>query len=279
MPRPGSTLLTLALTATTLASCKTEGAKTGEASAAAVAAPDVQTRELDYQVGNTRLHGFVAWDANAPGKRPGVLVVHEWWGLNDHARHQARRLAEAGYVGFALDMYGDGKVTVHPDSAQAFAQEATKDPAVVAARFNAALDQLKRDPHVDSTRVAAIGYCFGGAVVLGMARAGADLAAVATFHGALAGLGPVDSGAVKARILVQTGGADPFVPAEQVESFRKEMEAAGADVQVITYPGVKHSFTNPHADSVGMSQLGYDAQADQQSWAAMLKLFQQVFPE
>ena len=280
MPRPGSTLLTFTVAATVLTACQTGAGKPEPAATTAAAAtPDIQTRELEYQVGSTRLHGFVAWDANASGKRPGVLVVHEWWGLNDHARHQARRLAEAGYVGFALDMYGDGKVTSHPDSAQTFAQEATKDPAVVTARFNAALEQLKQDPHVDSTKVAAIGYCFGGAVVLSMARAGADLAAVATFHGALAGLAPVDSGAVKARILVQTGGADPFVPVEQVNNFRKQMEAAGAKVEIITYPGVKHSFTNPRADSVGMPQLGYDAQADQQSWAAMLKLFQEVFPE
>src|SRR2546430_14477744 len=137
----------------------------------------VKTRELEYRQGETVLQGFVAWDDAARGRRPGVLVVHEWWGHNEHARNQARRLAEAGYVGFALDMYGKGKVTTHPQDAQAFASEATKDPAVLAARFNAALEQLKRDPHVDTTRIAAIGYCFGGAVVLGLARAGPGPAA------------------------------------------------------------------------------------------------------
>jgi len=123
---------------------------------------DIKTREIEYRVGETVLQGFIAWDDAAPGKRPGVLVVHEWWGHNQHARNQARRLAEAGYVGFALDMYGKGKTTTHPQDAQAFATEATKDPAVEAARFNAAMAELKRDPHVDSTRLAAIGYCFGG---------------------------------------------------------------------------------------------------------------------
>lgn len=238
----------------------------------------VQTREVEYRQGDTVLKGFIAWNDAARGRRPGVLVVHEWWGLNQHARNQARRLAEAGYVGFALDMYGNGKVTTHPQDAQAFVAEATKDPAVLAARFNAALAELKRDPHVDTTRIAAIGYCFGGAVVLGMARSGADLAAVVTFHGALATQAPAQPGKVKARILVLAGGADPFVPPEQVEAFKKEMQAAGARFEVVSYPGAKHGFTNPDAASYGMEQLAYDAAADRQSWAAMLKLFREVFP-
>ena len=238
----------------------------------------IKTQELEYRAGNTVLQGFMAWDDAARGRRPGVLVVHEWWGHNEHARNQARRLAEAGYVGFALDMYGKGKVTTHPQEAQAFASEATKDPAVLAARFNAALQLLKRDPHVDTTRMAAIGYCFGGAVVLGMARGGADLAAVVTFHGALATTSPAQPGKVKARILVLAGGADPFVPPEQVEAFKKEMQAAGARFEVVTYPGAKHGFTNPDAAKYGMSQLAYDAAADRESWAAMLKLFKEIWP-
>jgi len=237
----------------------------------------IQTKEVEYRQGGTVLKGFIAWDDAVAGKRPGVLVVHEWWGLNDHARNQARRLAEAGYVGFALDMYGAGKVTTHPQDAQAFATEATKDPAVVAARFNAALDLLKRDPRVDPARIAAIGYCFGGGVVLGMARSGADLAAVVSFHGSLGTKTPAERGKVKARVLVLAGGADPFVPPEQVEAFRREMQAAGARLDIVTYPGAKHGFTNPDAGSYGMAQLAYDAAADRQSWAAMLKLFHEVF--
>jgi dienelactone hydrolase len=239
--------------------------------------PKIQTKEVEYRQGSTVLKGFIAWDDAVSGKRPGVLVVHEWWGLNDHARNQARRLAEAGYVGFALDMYGGGKVTTHPQDAQAFATEATKDPAVVAARFNAALELLKRDPRVDPARIAAIGYCFGGGVVLNMARAGADLAAVVSFHGSLGTQTPAQPGKVKARVLVLAGGADPFVPPEQVEAFRKEMQAAGARFDIVTYPGAKHGFTNPDAGQYGMAQLAYDPAADRQSWDAMRRLFHEVF--
>src|SRR5213593_1624170 len=237
----------------------------------------VKTRELEYPAGDAVLQGFIAWDDAARGRRPGVLVVHEWWGHNEHARNQARRLAEAGYVGFALDMYGKGKVTTHPQDAQAFVAEVTKDPAVLAARFNAALEQLKRDPHVDTTRIAAIGYCFGGAVVLDMARAGAPLAAVVTFHGALATKTPAQPGKVKARVLVLAGDADPFVPPEQVEAFRQEMRAAGARFEVVTFPGAKHGFTNPDAGKFGMDALAYNADADRESWAALLKLFKDVW--
>src|ERR1041385_5371610 len=240
-------------------------------------APKIQTKEVEYRQGGTVLKGFIAWDDAVSGKRPGVLVVHEWWGLNDHSRNQARRLAEAGYVGFALDMYGAGKVTTHPQDAQAFATEATKDPAVVAARFNAALDLLKRDPHVDPARIAAIGYCFGGGVALGMARSGAHLAAGVSFPGSLGTKAPAEPGKVKARVLVLAGGADPFVPPEQVEAFRKEMQAAGARFDIVTYPGAKHGFTNPDAGKYGMPQLAYDAAADRESWAAMRKLFHEVF--
>lgn len=240
--------------------------------------PNVQTQAIEYQQGGTALQGFVAWDAGREGKRPGVLVVHEWWGHNEHARNAARKLAEAGYVALALDMYGKGKVTAHPDSANAFMSEALKDPAVVAQRFDAALAQLKQNPNVDTSRIAAIGYCFGGAVVLSMARAGADLDAVASFHGALPpGQPPVDSGSVKARVLIMTGAADPMIPAAQVTAFTSEMQAAGARIEAISYPDAKHSFTNPRADSVGMEGLAYNAAADQQSWAAMLRLLQEVF--
>ena len=244
---------------------------------ASAAAAEVQTREVEYKQGDTVLVGLVAWDGAAKGKRPGVLVVHEWWGHNEHARNQAKRLAEAGYVGFALDLYGKGKVATHPNDAEAFMTEATKDPAVLAARFNAALELLKQDPHVDPKKIAAIGYCFGGSVVLGRARAGADLAAVASFHGALATKSPAEKGKVKARVLVLTGAADPFIPPDQVEAFTKEMTAAGATFQVVSYPGAKHGFTNPNADKAGMDALAYNAEADQKSWAAMLELFKEVF--
>ncbi len=238
----------------------------------------VKTKEIEYKQGDTTLQGFLAWDDAAKGKRPGVLVVHEWWGHNQHARNQAIRLAKAAYVGFALDLYGKGKVTTHPQDAKRFVMEATKDPQILAARFDAALDVLKKQPQVDAEKIGVVGYCFGGGVALNMARAGEDLAGVATFHASLAPSGaPAQPGTVKAHILVQTGGADPNIPKEQVEAFEKEMKDAGVDARVIVYPNAKHSFTNPDADKAGMAALAYDPQADKQSWAEAVKFFKQVF--
>lgn len=238
----------------------------------------VKTQEVEYKQGDTTLQGFLAYDDAAKGKRPGVLVIHEWWGHNEHARNQAVRLAKAGYVGFALDMYGKGKLATHPKDAQALMEEVMKDPQLVAARFNAALGLLKQQPQVDPEKIAAIGYCMGGSVALAMARSGADLDAVASFHAGLTpSSAPAEKGKVKARILVQTGGADPMVPKAQVDAFKKEMKAAGARFEVVTYPAAKHSFTNPDADKVGMPALAYDAEADRQSWEAMLALLGEVF--
>ena len=245
---------------------------------AGAARAEVRTKTVEYRQGDTPLQGFLAWDDSAKGKRPGVLVIHEWWGENEHARNQAVRLAKAGYVGFALDMYGKGKVATHPTDAQAFMQEATKDPAVVRARFDAAMAVLKAQPQVDASKIGAVGYCFGGGVALQMAREGADIDAVATFHGALAPHGErAQKGRVKPRILVATGGADPMVPPEQVRAFEQEMKDAGAEFKVVTYPDAKHSFTNPDAGKAGMEGLAYNAQTDRESWTAAMKMFREVF--
>jgi dienelactone hydrolase len=233
----------------------------------------VRSRVVDYSQNGHALQGYMAWDDAKKGKRPGVLVVHEWWGHNEHARRAADRLAKAGYVAFALDMFGKGKLAAHPDSAQAFVAEATRDVDVAVARFQAALEQLQADEHADAARIGAIGYCFGGAVVLSMARSGADLRAVGTFHAALPAGKPTEPGKVKARLLVQTGAADPMVPEEAVAAFEKDMTAAGASYRVLRYPGAKHSFTNPDADARGMDGLRYDAAADRKSWAELLKFF------
>ncbi len=240
--------------------------------------PTVQSKEVDYKQGTTPLHGFLAWNDAITGRRPGVLIVHEWWGLNQYARNRAKMLAEQGYVAFAADMFGNGKVTTHPTEAQAFVAEATKAPAALMARLDAGLEQLKQDPHVDPNHLAAIGYCFGGAVVLSAARRGAGLDAVVSFHGAMPPPGPVTKGAVKAKILILAGGADPMVPKDQITRFVDEMKSAGADIRVITYPGAKHSFTNPDADKAGVQGLQYNAQADKESWAEMLKLFKSIWP-
>ncbi len=237
---------------------------------------EVKTQEVEYKQGQTVLQGFLAWDDAVTGKRPGVLIVHEWWGHNQHARNQALRLAKAGYVGFALDMYGKGKLALHPPDAQAFVAEATKDLATERARFQAALLQLQKAPQVDASKIAAIGYCFGGGVVLDMARLGEDLAAVATFHGALQSKVPTKKG-IKPRILVMTGASDPMIDSKQVDAFRQEMTAAGARFEIISYPGAKHSFTNPEADKAGMPGVAYSALADKASFEALLKLLHEIF--
>jgi len=245
--------------------------------AGASARAEVKTKVIDYSQGDTALQGFLAWDDAAKGKRPGVLVIHEAWGENQHARDQAVRLAKAGYVGFALDMYGKGKVTTHLEDAKAFMAEASKDPAVIRARFEAARKLLEGQPQVDRKRIGAVGYCFGGNVALNMARAGEDLTAVATFHAAVPSADQPVSGKVKARILINTGGADPLVPKSQVDAFVKGLKDAGANISVITYPNAKHSFTNPDAAKAGMDALAYDADADRKSWDASMKMFREAF--
>ena len=227
-----------------------------------------QSKSVSYSAGATQLNGFIAYPAGSD-KRPGVLVVHEWWGLNDYARMRAQKLAELGYVALAVDMYGGGKLATHPDDAKKFAGEVMSNMPEAKARFEAARALLASDPRVDSSKIAAIGYCFGGGVVLNMARAGEPLAAVASFHGMLAGPEPMKPGAFAGHILVATGGADPFVPAEQVEGFKKEMDAAGAHYEVVVYPGAQHAFTNPDANAAATEfklPLAYDAAADAASW-------------
>lgn len=274
-----SNRLVVALALLSTVACRGTGEKAPESKAEPAAAPTpegVVSRGISYTAGKTTLNGYIAWDATAKGKRPGVLLVHEWWGLNDNVREQARRLAKEGYVAFALDMYGAGKHTAHPDSAQAFMQAAMRDMVGMSHRFNAALQQLKQDPNVDSTRIAAIGYCFGGAVVLGMAQTGAPLRAVVSFHGAMPPVAKVPKGIVTAHILVLAGGADPMVPTSEVDAFAARMKKAGANIEVVKYPGVMHSFTDPDADKSGVKGLKYDAKADTASFQAMLKLFNEV---
>lgn len=205
--------------------------------------------------------------------KPGVIVIHEWWGLNQYAKDRAKMLAEEGYAAIAVDMYGHGKVADHPSDAQGFMQAAMAEPEKVNARFNAAKDILRKQSQVNPEKVYAMGYCFGGAVVLNQARLGNDLAGVASFHGSLSS--PIDAkpGDIKARILVAHGGSDPFVPAEQATGFVQEMLTLGADLQFLNYPEAKHSFTNPEATEKGKKfelPLAYDEHADTESWKAFL---------
>lgn len=236
-------------------------------------------QEVSYQAGDTTMKGFLAWDDEIKGKRPGVLVVHEWWGHNAYARRRAEMLAALGYTALAVDMYGDGKTAAHPDDAGKFAGAVRKDLPLMKARFEAARAFLNSQPSVDPQHNAAIGYCFGGSVVLEMARLGEDLDGVVSFHGSLGGLGPVGEH-VTARILVANGADDPFVTKEQIELFEQDMDAAGADYNFVNYPGAKHSFTNPEADAFGKQfglPLAYNAAADSASWEAMRDFLTTVF--
>jgi len=241
----------------------------------------VKGEEVQYKAGNTVLKGYLAWDDAQKGKRPAVLVVHEWWGHNEYARERARMLAGLGYTALALDMYGDGHQAHHPDEAGKFSGEVRKNLALAKQRFDAAQHVLTKHPTVDGKNIAAIGYCFGGAIVLEMARLGESLKGVVSFHGPLGTEQPAQPGRVKARVLVLTGEADPFIPAEQVEAFKKEMEAAKVNYRVVVYPGAKHSFTSPDADKLGqqfnMPALAYNAIADNESWAEMQTFFKQIF--
>lgn len=236
-------------------------------------------KEITYQAGNTVLKGYLAWDDAIQGKRPGILVVHEWWGLDAYARRRADMLAALGYSALALDMYGDGKTADHPEDAGKFVTAVRTDLPLLEARFNAARALLNAQDTVDPARNAAIGYCFGGSVVLEMARSGADLAGVVSFHGSLGGLGPV-SDHVTAKVLVANGADDPFVTAEQVRIFKEDMDAAGVDYRFISYPGTRHSFTNPGASALGEKfglPMEYNAQADADSWQAMQAFLAGIF--
>ncbi|SFR81454.1 Dienelactone hydrolase [Marinobacter daqiaonensis] len=248
--------------------------------AAGHVAAELQTRTVNYTVNGTDFTGYLAWDDNYEGKRPGVLVVHEWWGHNEFARDQAEKLAEAGYTAFALDMYGSGKVTDHPKEAQQFMEEATGDIDALQARFSAAMEQLKKHETVDDDHIAAQGYCFGGAVVLNMARLGMDLDGVVSYHGSLGSPIEPETGDITARIQVYTGGADQMVSAAQVGTFTTNMQEAGADFSVTSFPGVQHSFMNPGADAIaeeyGMP-VGYDAEAAKRAWDGTMRFYQQIF--
>ncbi len=238
--------------------------------------------EIDYQSNGTTLKGYLAYDKAAKGKRPGVLVVHEWWGHNEYARKRARMLAELGYVALAVDMYGDGKQAAHPDDAQKFSSEIASNMPLGQARFEAAMAALKKHKTTDNSDIAAIGYCFGGAVVLQMAREGLDLDAVVSFHGSLGTTQPANAGTVKAKVMVAHGGADPFVKPEQITGFLSEMNQAGADYRFTAYGSALHSFTNPDADGVGEKfnlPLKYNKQADEESWRDMQVFLQQAFAD
>ena len=243
---------------------------------------EVITKEVNYRQGGTVMKGLVAYDDSIKGKRPGILVVHEWWGHNAYARSRAKQLAELGYTALAVDMYGDGKTADHPKDAGKFSSAVGGNLPLAKARFDAALAELKQQNYVDPDKLAAIGYCFGGGIVINMARMGTEIDGVVSFHGSIATKTPAKEGDIKTKIRVFNGADDSFVTAEQIEAFEIEMSDAGADYKFVNYPDAKHSFTNPDADKYGKKfnlPLKYNKKADEDSWQAMQEFFEVIFED
>lgn len=237
----------------------------------------VQFEPVEYHDGPTLLRGYLAYDDSIQDKRPAVLVAPEWWGCDDYPQHRARMLAQMGYVAFAIDMYGKDKVTQDPQQAAAWDAPIMADRSLMRQRAMAGLNTLLAQKYVDPDRVAAIGYCFGGTVVLELARSNAPVVGVVSFHGNLKraeGEGPDN---IKAKVLVCTGADDPFTPVSDVNSFEQEMKLAKADFQINVYSGAVHAFTNPAADSHHIPGIGYNAQADRRSWMALNDFFAEIF--
>lgn len=226
-------------------------------------------KTVEYSTDSITLKGYLAYDNSLKDKRPAVIVVHEWWGVTDYPKKRADMLASLGYVALAADMYGDGKTADNPGDAQKYAGESMKDLSMLKAKFMAAIELLKVNAHVDPTRIAAIGYCYGGGVILNMARAGIDLKGVVSFHGSLATSTPAEKGRVKAKILVCNGGADKFIPEKDIDNFKQEMKNAGVDFKFISYKGALHAFTNPAATELGKRfsmPIAYNENGDKKSW-------------
>jgi dienelactone hydrolase len=236
----------------------------------------VLSSPVEYRQGGALLQGYLAYDDALSGKRPGVLVVHEWWGLNDYVRSRVEKLASLGYVAFALDMYGKDVWTTDPGKAKELSGHLRSSP-LLRERAAAGLEVLRRQPQVDPQRIAAIGYCFGGTTVLELAYSGADVLGVVSFHGGLTVPGPEDAGKLKAKVLVCQGADDGFVPPEAIAAFQEAMRKAGADWLKITYGGAVHSFTNPGADAFGIQGIAYNCKADERSWQHMRDFFGELF--
>lgn len=257
-----------------LASCNNEEQKSETME------PKLKEENITYSGDGTTMDGFVVYDENKKGARPAVLVVPEWWGLNDYPKRRARELAKLGYIAMAIDMYGEGKQADNPDSAGKLADPFYTDPQMAKRRFDAALAKLKTYSQTDSSKIAAIGYCFGGSMVLNMAKLGDDLRGVVSFHGVLGGSPPADKNLLKAKILVCHGGGDPFTPQSGIDLFRHQLDSIQADYTFTVYPGATHAFTNPAATENGKKfniPIAYNAAADTASWNDMKSFFDKIF--
>jgi dienelactone hydrolase len=255
--------------------------KTYPAVAFAEANPTVEGQEIEYATADTKMKGYLAFDATQEGKRPGILVIHEWWGHNDYARARADMLAELGYVVLAVDMYGDGKQATHPEDAQKFSSAVVENMDQAKARFEQAMKTLKAHPMVDREKIGAVGYCFGGSIALAMANAGYDLDAVGAFHaGVQLPVMPSAETPVTANILVANGAADPFISPESVAQWTMAMDKAKIAYEYKAFENTKHGFTDPGADARGKEfglPLEYNEKADRESWAMLQELLDRSF--
>ena len=259
-------------------SCKDDTKKT-EVEEVVEVEVKIKGETVTYATDSTTMKGYIAYNENLTGKRPGILVIHEWWGHNDYVRQRADMLAELGYVALAVDMYGDGKQAAHPDDAGKFAGMVMQNMEEATARFNAALELLKSNPNLDKESIAAIGYCFGGSVALSMANSGSDLDAVAAFHSGVA-LPVMPSDKLKAKVLVCNGADDPFTSPESIETYKKQMDSINADYKYVAYPGAVHAFTSKDADELGKKfnlPLAYNKEADEKSWQELQILLNNAF--
>jgi dienelactone hydrolase len=241
--------------------------------------PAIKEENVSFTLNGVTYKGFIAYDDIIKGKRPAILVVPEWWGLNDYTRMRARKLAELGYIAMATDLFGDGKVAANPSEAQNFTAPFYKDPTLVKALLDAALQKLKEYSQTDPSNVGAIGYCFGGYVVLNYAKMGADLKGVVSFHGGMGGVS-VDKKLLKAKVLVCHGGSDKFVSQKDVEKFKHQLDSIGVENTLKIYANATHAFTNPDATATGKKfnmPIEYNAEADRDSWNDMKMFFGKTF--
>ena len=239
----------------------------------------IRTQSVEYKQGDTVLEGYLAYDDAVKGVRPGVIVVHEWWGLNAYAKKRADQLAQLGYVAFAADIYGKGVMAKTPQEAMELSAKyrGGTDRTLLRSRALAALDVLKKNTMVDPKRIAAIGYCFGGTAVLELARSGADIAGVVSFHGGLATPNPSDAKNIKARVLALHGADDAYVKTDEVLAFQDEMRKAGVDWYMTSYANSVHGFTNAENGTDNSKGMAYNEKADRRSWQAMKDFFGEIF--
>jgi dienelactone hydrolase len=240
---------------------------------------DLRTETVEYQQDGAALEGYLAYDDSVKGPRPGILVVHEWWGIDDYIKRRTEQLAELGYLALAADIYGKGKRAKTRDEAMALAGTFRSGPdrALLRARANVGLDLLKKHPLADPKKVVAIGYCFGGTAVLELARSGADIAGVVSFHGGLGTPDPTDANNIRGKVLVLTGADDPAARPDQVLAFEDEMRRAGVDWYLVTYADAVHGFTNPANGTDNSRGAAYNEKADKRSWQAMKDFFGEIF--